>query len=106
MILGKYRTRLDILAEMLSIISDKAKKTQIMYRANLSYASLTKYLDELSNSCLARFEQGESCYLLTAKGMEFLDQYRNYLKQNKLVERRINDMNGRRKALEELSSGN
>ena len=102
--MGKYRSRLDILADMLSIISDKARKTQIMYRANLSYASLMKYLDELNKACLARFEQGESCYVLTQKGFEFLDQYRNYLKQTKSAEKRISDVDSRRRALENLCS--
>jgi predicted transcriptional regulator len=91
---------------MLSAIGEKARKTQIMYRANLNHGLLTKYLTELSDLCLARFERDESCYILTAKGKEFLVQYKDYLKRNKCMERRISDVKDRRKALEDLCSGN
>jgi predicted transcriptional regulator len=91
---------------MLSAMNDRAKKTHIMYRANLSYELLVKYLDFLVFSYLARFEQREGRYVLTAKGEEFLDQYRAYLDRNEHVKKHINDIDARRKALEDLCSGN
>jgi hypothetical protein len=43
----KYRSRLKIVADMLSVASgDDAKKTRIMYLANLSWDLLNRYLDE------------------------------------------------------------
>jgi predicted transcriptional regulator len=90
---------------MLLAINDRAKKTHIMYRANLSYELLIKYLDFLVLSCLARFEKQEGLYVLTAKGVEFLDRYKEYLEQNKYVEKQINDVDARRKALENLCLG-
>lgn len=106
LILGNHRSRLDIIADMLTAIGEKAKKTQIMYKASLNYGVLMKYLEELSRSCLIRFEADESNYVLTPKGLDFLDQYRNYLKRNKQVEKQISDVNGKREALEEMCSGN
>ncbi|MGQ9461394.1 MAG: winged helix-turn-helix domain-containing protein, partial [Candidatus Bathyarchaeaceae archaeon] len=37
--MGKYRGRLDIVADILSVVNnnDGARKTRIMYQANLSY---------------------------------------------------------------------
>lgn len=102
--MGNHRSRLNIIADMLFAINENAKKTQIMYRANLSYGLLIKYLEELSRSCLARFEQSQGCYVLTDKGVEFLNRYRDYLKRNKYVEKQMSDVNSRRKALEALCS--
>jgi len=56
--LGSYGSRLDIIADMLRAVSQGAKKTQIMYHANLSYKLLIKYLTEVIESCLIRFEGG------------------------------------------------
>ncbi len=105
-VLGSHRSRLDIVAEMLYAIREKAKKTQIMYRSNLSYALLMKYLNELNSSYLARFEPNESRYVLTEKGLDFLSRYEDYLKRNKYVEKRISDINDRRRALEDLCGNN
>ncbi len=104
--MGNHRSRIDIMAAMLSAINEKAKKTQIMYRANLSYELLTKYLDKLSRSYLTTFVQDERRYVLTTKGLEFLDRYKEYLRRNKSVERQISEVNEKRKALEDLCSGN
>ena len=43
-----YRERLDIVADMLQVVNEAgAKKTQIMYKANLSYNLLKKYLADI-----------------------------------------------------------
>lgn len=103
--LGSYRSRLDIIADILSVAKrGKAKKTQIMYGANLSYAVLTKYLTEVIEACLIRFEKKTRCYVLTDKGREFLERYREYSKRNKHVVRQLNDVEAKRKILEELCS--
>ncbi len=104
--MGSHRSRLDIIAEMLYAIRDKSKKTQIMYKANLSYGLLIKYLDELNSFYLTRFEANESRYVLTEKGSVFLEQYEDYLKRNKYVEKRVNEVNDQRKALEDMCSDN
>jgi len=102
--LGSYRGRLDIIADILAVARQRAKKTQIMYQANLSYRLLTRYLAEVRRAYLVRFEREEGCYVLTRKGMEFLERYKEYSNRNKHVEKQINDVDGKRKMLEGLCS--
>jgi predicted transcriptional regulator len=100
--LGSYRSRLDIIANILRVASGNAKKTQIMYEAKLSYKLLIKYLTEVSEASLINFEYERQCYLLTAKGREFLEAYKEYSRSNKRIEKRLNEINGKKKVLEEL----
>ena len=102
--MGSYRGRLDIIADILAVARQRAKKTQIMYGANLSYRLLTRYLAEIKRAYLVRFEREEKCYVLTRKGLEFLERYKEYSKRNKHVEKQINDVDGKRKVLEGLCS--
>jgi predicted transcriptional regulator len=102
--LGVYRRRLDIVADMLLVASRGAKKTQIMYQANLSYKLLNKYLAEIRRAYLVSFERKKRCYVLTSKGQQFLETYKDYSRRNKHVEKGLNDVSVKRKALEELCS--
>jgi len=102
--LGSYRGRLDIIADILTVVRQRAKKTQIMYQANLSYRLLTRYLTEIRRAYLVRFEREERCFVLTRKGLEFLERYKEYSRRNKHVEKQIDDVHGKRKVLEELCS--
>ncbi|NIO36932.1 hypothetical protein GTO27_04425, partial [Candidatus Bathyarchaeota archaeon] len=53
--MGKYRSRLQIIADILSVVRDNdARKTRIMYLANLSWDLLTRYLNELIEAGLMR----------------------------------------------------
>jgi len=40
--MGKYRDRLQIIADILSVVRDGAKKTHVMYQANLSFTLLKR----------------------------------------------------------------
>jgi predicted transcriptional regulator len=100
--LGNYRGRLDIIADILHVVRQNAKKTQIMYQANLSYKVLTKYLTAVSEASLINFEDEKQCYMLTARGREFLEAYKEYSRDNKHIEKRLNEINGKKKVLEEL----
>ena len=102
--MGSYRGRLDIIADILRVASGNAKKTQIMYQANLSYKVLTKYITEVSEASLIDFEYERQCYMLTAKGREFLEAYKEYSRGNRRIEKRLNEINGKKKILEELCS--
>jgi predicted transcriptional regulator len=99
-----YRRKLDIIADMLLVAANGAKKTQIMYQANLSYSLLVKYLEEVCKAYLLSFERKKQRYVLTSKGQQFLEEYREYMKRNKYVEKRLSDVNGKRKILESLCS--
>jgi predicted transcriptional regulator len=102
--LVNYRGRLDIIADILHVVSENAKKTQIMYQANLSYKVLQKYLAEIVEASLINFEDERRCYILTAKGREFLDAYQEYFKTNRQVEKRVNDVRTKKSILEKLCS--
>jgi predicted transcriptional regulator len=97
-----YRDRLDIIADILTVASQNPKKTQIMYKANLSYKVLRRYLDEVTSSSLLNFENQQQRYVLTVKGKEFLAAYAEYLRTNKNCEEHLNNVEKKRKALEEL----
>ena len=102
--MGSYRSRLDITADILKIVSRNAKKTQIMYQANLSYKLLTRYLEETLEAALINFEDKKRCYVLTSKGLKFLEKYKEYSRCNDRVEKQLNDVNAKKKALEALCS--
>jgi predicted transcriptional regulator len=102
--LSKYRNRIEIIADILHVVSREAKKTQIMYQANLSYRLLSKYLIEVRKAYLINFERGKRRYVLTSKGMEFLERYKEYSKRNRHVVKQLNDVNGERRVLEKLCS--
>jgi predicted transcriptional regulator len=100
--LGSYRGRLDIIADILNVASRNPKKTQIMYQANLSFRVLQKYLAEVSDASLISFEDVNQCYILTPKGQEFLDVYRQYSKTNRQAEKIIDEVNTKKQSLEKL----
>jgi predicted transcriptional regulator len=100
--LGSYRGRLDIIADILQVVSQNAKKTQIMYQANLNYKVLQRYLKNITAASLIDFEDAEQYYVLTQKGQEFLEAYKEYAKTNESIEKRLNDVNNKKKCLEEL----
>jgi len=74
----KRRDRLYIMAEILEVAIDGALKTQLMYRANLSFAQLNEYLKILSDFKLLEITEndGRTIYKTTAKGMRYLQSYR------------------------------
>ncbi len=99
--MSKYRDRLQIIADILSIVRGRAKKTRIMYQANLSYRLLCRYLNEVLDAGLVRFEN-EDCYVLTGKGKEFLGRHEEYSKRCKSLEAQLNHVNNEKTALEEM----
>ncbi|MBT0159206.1 hypothetical protein G4O51_04395 [Candidatus Bathyarchaeota archaeon A05DMB-2] len=103
--MANYRDRLDIIADMLLVASRNAKKTQIMYQANLSYKVLQRYMAEIINASLISFESEKQHYVLTPKGREFLNYYKEYSKTSKQIEKRLSDVRNTKRALEEMCSG-
>ena len=73
----KRRDRLYIIAEILKIAEDGSLKTQIMYKANLSFAQLNEYLSFLTRMELLKIhkEERKKIYRTTSKGEEYLDRY-------------------------------
>lgn len=73
------RDRLFIIAEILDIAKDGTLKTQIMYKASLSFTQLKTYLSLLRNTGLLEkvTEKNAVRYRTTKKGFEYLYSYRD-----------------------------
>jgi predicted transcriptional regulator len=73
----KRRDKLSIIAEILQIAEEGTLKTQIMYKANLSFAQLNDYLKFLINANLLNRinDYGKDVYVLTEKGKDFLQRH-------------------------------
>lgn len=106
--MGQYRKRLEIIADILSVVKGGAKKTRIMYQANLSYKLLTVYLRFVREAGLV-FTQGKGNYSLTQKGHEFLEKYKQYSQRFEQLEMELKDVRRERGILESsyiLNAGN
>src|SRR5918911_429962 len=81
----KYRSRTDIVAQILEVANDnsscngessRANKTKIMYGAYLSYAQLKEYLGVMLESGLLEQDPANNqFYRTTQKGWQFLKLY-------------------------------
>jgi predicted transcriptional regulator len=69
----KYRSRTDIVSEILKIASGGVSKTKIMYGAYLSYDQLKDYLQVMLENGL--LEKKAMQYRTTKKGFDFLKGY-------------------------------
>jgi predicted transcriptional regulator len=71
------RGRLEIIHEILVICSKPAKKTNILYKCNLSFSQLQKYLSFLiTRNLISQFQSKRTnLYIITEKGKAFLDGY-------------------------------
>ena len=76
--LHKRRDHLFIMAEMLEVTLDGALKTQVMYRANLSFAQLNEYLKLMLDLKLIETIKNteRTLYKTTTKGVRYLQSYR------------------------------
>jgi predicted transcriptional regulator len=70
------RNDLDICADILTAARAGAKKTHIVYRANLNFKLVRKYLRRLIENGLLRPSSEKNVYTTTEEGMDFLEQYR------------------------------
>jgi predicted transcriptional regulator len=80
----KYRSRIQIVAEILESITSiastsadngKVTSTKIMYKAFLSYTQLKGYLDLLLRNNLIRHQENKGTFIITDKGMHLLELY-------------------------------
>ena len=74
---SKRRDKLFIIAEILEIAKEGTLKTQIMYRANLSFTQLNEYIGfMLKIKLLSKISvNGKRTYKSTDKGSSFLQRY-------------------------------
>ena len=74
----KRRDRLRIMAEILEVTTEGVLKTQVMYKANLSFAQLNEYLKLLLDlKLIDTYNSNEKTYYKTTpKGLRYLQGYR------------------------------
>jgi len=76
------RSQWDIMASILRVATSADSKTHIMYKANLSYRQLDRYLDLLLEQGLLRVvaverhSKATKVFGTTEKGVSFLEAYR------------------------------
>jgi len=86
--MARNRSERDIFADMVRVAKEGAKKTHIMYKANLSYQLLHKYLDKLLE--LGLLESRSNMFRATKMGVRFLDSYDTYAKVERELASAIN----------------
>ncbi len=71
------RDKVDIIAEILEVVHNGASKTRIMYKVNLSFAVVNKYLEFMLNSDFLRKISftNKTIYRSTEKGASFFCKY-------------------------------
>jgi predicted transcriptional regulator len=101
--LGKHRSRLQIVESILSVISnnEEVRKTQIMYKAYLSYKLLTRYLNDVLNAGLVVCVE-ESYYKLTSKGESFLARFSEYHRSREVVKENLDQVKGQKLMLNQM----
>jgi len=69
------------MAQILEITKEDSLKTQIMYKANLSFTQLHDYLQFMlsNNLILHKNREGREVYVISAKGLSFLQMYSELL---------------------------
>ncbi|EMR74152.1 putative transcriptional regulator [Thaumarchaeota archaeon SCGC AB-539-E09] len=70
------RNNLDISADILQVAQEGAKKTQIVYKANLNFLIVKKYLNNLIEKDL--MNKNDKHYFTTDKGRDFLMSYKKF----------------------------
>jgi predicted transcriptional regulator len=99
--MGSYRSRLDIIADVLKAAKNGAKKTWIMYKSNLSYELLNKYLGEIISAELIVFKDEAQKFFITRKGLEFLEIYNEYSRRNRRLEEQVKALEHKKRILED-----
>ena len=99
---GKYRSRVKIVADILEVASDGALKTHIMYKCNLSYKLLQQYLADTIEAGLISSKGSRKQYTTTEKGEQFLEQFKAYVQHSEEVRQEVTKVNNERALLEDF----
>jgi predicted transcriptional regulator len=73
----KHRNRIEIMNEILEAANGGGTtRTQIMYKAFLSFIQLREFLTVLTERDLLRYDRETQTFKTTEKGLRFLDAYK------------------------------
>jgi predicted transcriptional regulator len=68
------RDKITIMGDLLDIMQEPRRLTHILYKSNMSYVQLVKYLDDLIERGLAEKKlEPFKCYTITDNGKLFMD---------------------------------
>lgn len=67
---------MDIIADILQSAKSGIKKTEIMFRADLNFIQLNRYLPLLLEKGLIVKNNEQRMYKTTKKGLDFLEKYK------------------------------
>ena len=68
----KYRSRTEIVSNILDVANGGTTKSKIMYKAMLSYNQLKEYLSVLIENNLLEYREGTHEFRTTEKGLNLL----------------------------------
>jgi predicted transcriptional regulator len=71
----KYRSRIEIMGEILDTANGGVTKTKIMYHTFLSYNQLKEYLGVLTENDLLNYDAYTQTFKTSEKGLRFLDTF-------------------------------
>lgn len=78
--MARRRSNVDIIADILRIARKGAKKTRIVYGANLNFKLLNEYLERLEEAGLITDDQEKRGMLKTTdKGRKYLQHYEGFM---------------------------
>lgn len=74
--MSRKRSKLEITADILRVAVGGARKSHIVYQANLNFQIIKNYLKELINSGLLQSPtNGNKLYITTEKGLQYINYY-------------------------------
>lgn len=74
--MSRKRSSLEISAEILRVALGGARKSHIVYKANLNFEIIKGYLKDLTSSGLLESPpQGSKLFTTTEKGVEFINYF-------------------------------
>ena len=74
--MSRKRNKLEITADILRVAVGGARKSHIVYQANLNFQIIKNYLKELINSGLLQSPiNGSKLYTTTEKGLQYINYY-------------------------------
>jgi len=83
LVVNNRRCEIEIISDILSLCREGAKKTQILYRTNLSYTQLRDYLSFLIKAGVLEENNTKpyNVYITTQKGLEILDNIKKLIEK-------------------------
>jgi predicted transcriptional regulator len=91
-LLTRRRDEIEIVRDILYIAQTGARKTRILYLANLNTATLERYLSQLRRVRLLDHDPNENVYRITPKGKQFMEKYEQCRKYKEMHETSMLDL--------------